>query len=542
MYIHTSFLYFALDFSNQIFTGKRTLVNYELIINSTSTEVVLALLKDKQLIELHKEKHDNDFSVGDVYVGKVRKVIPSLNAAFVNVGYEKDAFLHYLDLGPQYRSMNGYVQKTLKGTQPSASLASSKIEGDIDKHGKIKEILSSSQLIAVQIAKEPISSKGPRLTAEITLAGRFVVLVPFSNKISISQKIKDPEERDRLKRLLSSIRPKNFGVIIRTVAQNKKVAELDQDLRDLVSKWDKLYNNLKGGVTPPRKVLGELNRTSTVLRDMLSSKFTNIHVNDQAVYEEIRDYVKTISPEKESIVKHYKGRDGIFEQFGINKQIKASFGKKVSLPSGAYLIIEHTEAMHVIDVNSGNRKSTGQSQENNATETNMEVVNEIARILRLRDMGGIIAIDFIDMHEKVNNKNLVEALRDAMKDDRAKHNVAPPSKFGVIELTRQRVRPETDIKTAETCPSCSGSGEVQASILLIDEIENNLRYLIESGENKDFELHVHPFVESYLKKGIKSLSRQWWMKYKKKITVRGITKFQFLEYQFVNSNNEKIEL
>ncbi len=310
----------------------------------------------------------------------------------------------------------------------------------------------------------------------------------------------------------------------------------------MVSKWDKLYNNLKGGVTPPKKVLGELNRTSTVLRDMLSSKFTNIHVNDEAVYDEIRDYVKTISPEKESIVKHYKGKDGIFEQFGINKQIKSSFGKKVSLPSGAYLIIEHTEAMHVIDVNSGNRKSTGQSQEHNATETNMEVVNEIARILRLRDMGGIIAIDFIDMHEKVNNKNLVEALRNAMQEDRAKHNVAPPSKFGVIELTRQRVRPETDIKTAETCPSCNGSGEVQASILLIDEIENNLRYLIESGKHKDFELHVHPFVESYLKKGIKSLSRQWWLKYKKKITVRGITKFQFLEYQFVNNSNEKIQL
>lgn len=517
-------------------------MNYELIINSNSTEVVLALLKDKQLIELHTEKHDNDFSVGDVYVGKVRKIVPSLNAAFVNVGYEKDAFLHYLDLGPQYNSLNRYIQRTLKGQQQSAGLGYSKIEEDIDKHGKIKDVLSSSQLIAVQIAKEPISSKGPRLSAEITLAGRFIVLVPFSNKISISQKIKDPEERDRLKRLLSSIRPKNFGVIIRTVAQNKKVAELDQDLRDLVSKWDKLYGALKHGVTPPKKVLGELNRASTVLRDMLSEKFTNIHVNDEKLYEEIRGYVKTISPEKESIVKHYKGKSGIFEQFGINKQIKASFGKKVSLPSGAYLIIEHTEAMHVIDVNSGNRKSSGQSQETNAVETNMEVVAEIARILRLRDMGGIVAIDFIDMHEKVNNKNLFESMKTAMKDDRAKHNIAPPSKYGVMELTRQRVRPETEIKTAETCPSCNGSGEVQASILLIDEIENNLRYLIESGREKNFELHVHPFLEAYIKKGLKSLSRQWWLKYKKNIPVRGITKFHFLEYQFVNSNNEKIEL
>ena len=516
-------------------------MNYELYISSTSSGVVLALLRDKMLIELHDEKHDNDFSVGDVYLGKVRKIVPSLNAAFVDVGYEKDAFLHYLDLGPQFKSLNKYIQNSIKGKQQGPSIAKNKIEDDIDKNGKIRDILSSNQLIAVQIAKEPISSKGPRLSTEITLAGRFVVLVPFTNKISISQKIKDPEERDRLRRLLSSIKPKNFGVIIRTVAQNKKVADLDTDLRDLLSKWDKLHKGLRNS-KPPKKILGEMNRTSTVLRDMLSEKFTNIHVDDESLFEEIKNYVRTIAPQKESIVKLYKGKVGLFEQYGIEKQIKASFGKKVSLPSGAYLIIEHTEAMHVIDVNSGNRKASEQNQERNAVETNIEVADEIARILRLRDMGGIVCIDFIDMHQRENNRMLYDHLKKAMAPDRAKHNIVMPSKFGVVELTRQRVRPETEIKTSEVCPSCNGSGEVQASVLFTDEIENNLRYLMESNGNKNISLVVHPFVEAYLKKGIKSIQRKWFLKYKKWIPVSSASKLQMLEFHFYDGSDERIEL
>ncbi len=516
-------------------------MNYELYINSTSSGVVLALLRDKKLIELHDEKQDNDFSVGDVYLGKVRKIVPSLNAAFVDVGYEKDAFLHYLDLGPQFKSLNRYIQNSIKGKQQGPSIAKNKIEPDIDKNGKIKDVISSNQLIAVQIAKEPISSKGPRLSTEITLAGRFVVLVPFTNKISISQKIKDPEERDRLRRLLSSIKPKNFGVIIRTVAQNKKVADLDADLRDLLSKWERLHKGLRNS-KPPKKVLGELNRTSTVLRDMLSEKFTSIHVNDESLFEEIKNYVRTIAPQKESIVKFYKGRVGLFEQFGIEKQIKASFGKKVSLPSGAYLIIEHTEAMHVIDVNSGNRKASEQNQEQNAIETNLEVADEIARILRLRDMGGIVCIDFIDMHQRENNRKLYDHLKKAMSSDRAKHNIVMPSKFGVVELTRQRVRPETEIKTAEVCPSCKGTGEVQASVLFTDEIEHNLRFLIESDPKRKISLEVHPFVEAYLKRGVKSIQRKWFMKYKKWVPVRGVSKLQMLEFHFYGGDDEMIEL
>ena len=505
-------------------------MQYELVINSKPSEVVLALLKDKKLIELHRENDETQYNVGDVYLGKTRKIVPNLNAAFIDVGYEKDAFLHYHDLGPQFRSMNKYVQNTLKGKQSTEKLGYNKIEADIDKNGKIKDHVSSKQLIAVQVIKEPISAKGPRISAEVTLAGRFLVLVPFSDKVSISQKIKDQDERDRLRRLITSIKPKNFGVIIRTVAQNKKVAELDQDLKDLEKKWAQMYKELKNS-KPPKRVFGEMNRATTVLRDILNNEFSNIHVDDPELFEDVKNYVKTIAPEKENIVKQFKGKVSIFESKGINKQIKASFGRKVNLPSGAYLIIEHTEAMHVIDVNSGNRKGE-KNQEANALATNLEAATEIARLLKLRDMGGIISIDFIDMHERKNNKALHEHFKSAMKDDRAKHNILSPSRFGVVELTRQRVRPETEIKTAELCPSCKGTGEVSPTILVIDEIENNINYLFGEKNHKSLSLVVHPFVEAYLKKGINSIQRKWFLKHKKWVAVKGTAKFQLLQYEF----------
>lgn len=500
----------------------------------------LALLEDKRLIELHEEKGSKKYTVGDVYLGKVRRVIPELKAAFVDVGYEKDAFLHYSDLGPKFKSYDKFTQDTIQGKQNSPGLGYFKYQPEIEKDGKIADTVSAGRYLMVQIAKEPISSKGPRLSSEVTLAGRYVVLVPFSNKISISQKIKDDKERDRLRKLLSSILPKNFGVIIRTVAENKKVAELDQDLKSLVKRWNKLHKNLKTA-KPPKKILGEIDKTSALLRDFLNSTFSNIHVNDEELFHEIKNYVESISPGREKIVKHYKGKLDIFEQFGIHRQIKSLFGKQVNLKSGGYLIIEHTEAMHVIDVNSGNRKGPGKDYETNALDMNLEAAEEIARVLRLRDMGGIIAVDFIDMKQRENNKKLYEFMKEKLSHDRAKHNIAPPSKFGVVEITRQRVRPETDIKTNEKCPSCNGTGEVQASVLIIEEIENTLNYLIDKKE-KSIELHTHPFIEAYLKQGVASIQKKWFIKYKKWITIRGISKYQLLEYNFVNSKNEKITL
>lgn len=509
------------------------------MIDSSPGEVTIALLAEKRLVELHREKRNNSYSVGDIYLGRIKKVMPGLNAAFVDVGYEKDAFLHYLDLGPQVLSLLAYTKRTQGSKQNEALLDNFKLEQDIDKSGKITQVVASNQNILVQIAKEPISTKGPRITSELSLAGRYLVLVPFSDRISVSQKIKNSEEKDRLKKLIQSIKPKNFGVIVRTVAENKKVADLHADLNDLIKKWENLYAELKTA-KPPQKVLGELDRTNAILRDLLNATFNGIYVNDQALFDELKSYLHTIAPDKEKILKLHKGKEPIFEAFGIDRQIKASFGKTVTMKSGAYLVVEHTEALHVIDVNSGHRAKSDANQEANALEVNLEAAVEVARQLRLRDMGGIIVIDFIDLHNPDNRKLLFNKIREEMKNDRAKHNILPPSKFGLVQITRQRVRPEMNITTVEKCPCCSGTGEVQASILLEDEIENTLRYIFQEQNEAAVTLVVHPFIEAYLTKGLISKRRKWQLKYRKNIKVKASPSMAYLEFKFFNKNEEEI--
>tara|TARA_Y100000991_G_scaffold4603_2_gene3767 strand:+ start:2831 stop:4378 length:1548 start_codon:yes stop_codon:yes gene_type:complete len=513
-------------------------VKLEIVVDSRANDIWIALLKDGKLIELHEDRGGADFAVGDIYLGKVRRVVPSLNAAFVDVGYEKDAFLHYLDLGPQYKSFARFCKNTLRGKQSVSELRYFKLEKDIEKNGKISDVLSSSQSILVQVAKEPISTKGPRLCSEVTIAGRYLVLVPFSDKVSVSQKIKENEEKKRLKEVMNRIKPKNFGVIIRTVAEKKPTEDLEQDLKQLLEKWNEMFSSIKG-TRGPKKLLGELNRTSSMLRDLLNKDFSNIHVNNDILYDEIREYVSSIAPGKEKIVKHYSGKLDVFERFGISKQIKTLFGKKVPLPSGGYLIIEHTEAMHVIDVNSGNRKGAD-GQESNALATNIEAAEEIARVLQLRDMGGIICVDFIDMHEKANNRALFDKMKVFMKPDRAKHNIVPPSRFGVVEITRQRVRPETEIKTGETCPACNGTGEIQASILFAEEIESNIEYVLQQNPKKSVELSVHPYLEAFFTKGLMSKQMRWFLKHKKWVSINGLSSYRFLEYKITDKNKKKI--
>ncbi len=519
-------------------------MSVELVIDSSPNEVTIAILQKGRLLELHKEKSNNNFSVGDIYLGKIKKIMPGLNAAFVNVGYEKDAFLHYLDLGPKFKSFEKYTKGVAGGKLNSSSL-DFQFEPEIDKTGKIEKTLKSNNQIMVQIAKEPISTKGPRLSSEISLAGRYLVLVPFSEKVSISQKIKNSDEKDRLIRLIKSIKPKGFGVIVRTVAQNKKVADLHADMSDLVNRWELCFNALKNAHAP-KKLLGELDRTSALLRDILNKDFSNIHVNDETLFNEIKVYLKSIAPDKEGIVKYFNGKVSIFQNFGIDKQIKSAFGKNVTLKTGVYLIIEHTEAMHVIDVNSGQRgKKKDKSQEENALEVNLEAAEEVARQLRLRDMGGIIVVDFIDMREAANRKLLYEKMKEFMKDDRAKHNILQPSKFGLVQITRQRVRPEMDIKTSEKCPCCGGNGEVHSTILLIDEIEGNLKYISKQLNHKNIRINVHPYVEAYLNKKIGffgSLRKDWQKKYNCTIEVYPTTSHGFLEYYFIDEKGEHIHL
>lgn len=517
------------------------MVSNELIINSTPSEIVIALLSDKKLIELHRERRNNNFSVGDIYLGRIKKLMPGLNAAFVDVGYEKDAFLHYLDLGPQVASQIKYTQMVRQGKQKQSLLTNFHSEKDIEKTGKISDVLSGLNNIVIQIAKEPISTKGPRITSEISLAGRFLVLVPFSDRISVSQKIKNHEEKDRLKKIITGIRPKNFGIIVRTVAENQSVAELEQDLKDLLKRWDEMYNTLKTA-EPPFKILGEIERTNAIMRDMLNDTFSNVVVNDEELYEEIRTYLNNIAPDKAKIAKLYKGKEPIFDFYGIDRQIKASFGRTVTMKSGVYLIVEHTEAMHVIDVNSGHRSKSDNTQEMNALEVNLDAAVEVARQLRLRDMGGIVVVDFIDMHEAENRKILFDKLREAMRSDKAKHNILPPSKFGLIQITRERVRPQMQVETTEKCPVCNGTGEIQASILILDEIENNIRYIIKEQNSKKLSLQLHPFLASHLTKGLFSIRRKWSLKYKCAIKVQPVSSYHFMEYHFFDGNEDEIKI
>lgn len=511
----------------------------ELIIRSSSDQVDFALLKDGKLIELHKDQDDNNFSVGDVFIAKIRKVVPGLNAAFVNVGYEKDAFLHYHDLGPKLPTLLKFTKRVSTGKLKDFSLKNFPFDKDIDKDGKVADALKANQSILVQIVKEPISTKGPRLSSELSIAGRYIVLVPFSDRISISQKIESKEEKDRLKRLVKSITPQGFGVIVRTVAEGKKVAELDKDLQNLLGRWTAMCKKLYKA-HHPSKVLGELNKASSILRDVFNDSFTGIHVDDEALQIQIKDYVQEIAPKKESIVKLYQSNVPVFEKFGIERQIKTSFGKTVSMPKGAYLVIEHTEALHVIDVNSGNRSTKSNSQEDTALEVNLIAATEIARQLRLRDMGGIIVIDFIDLTNADNRRTLFNHLREEMKDDRAKHKILPPSKFGLIQITRQRVRPEVNIKTVEENPNGVNGQEIEAPIVLVQKITHDLEQLFKK-DYKKLTLNTHPFIAAFLTKGFPSIRSKWFFEHKKWVKILPRDAYTYLEYHFFDKDGNQIK-
>jgi ribonuclease G len=515
-------------------------VNKELIIRSGSSKVDFALLKDGKLIELHKEDNSGaQFNVGDIFLAKIRKTVPGLNAAFVNVGYEKDAFLHYHDLGPKVPSLLKFVKSVSTGKLKDFNLQNFPFEKEIEKDGSINDALKSNQSILVQIVKEPISTKGPRLSSELSIAGRFIVLVPFSDRVSISQKIESKAEKSRLKKLVHSIKPKGFGVIVRTVAEGKKVAELDKDMQNLLSKWTAMCKKLHKAEVPST-VLSEMDKTSSILRDVFNDTFSAIHVDDKTLYDDIKETVQRIAPKKESIVKLHKSEVPIFEKYGVERQIKSSFGQTVSSSKGTYLVIEHTEALHVIDVNSGNRSNKSKSQEDTALEVNIIAATEVARQLRLRDMGGIIVVDFIDMSSPENRKKLFQHLKDEMESDKAKHKILPPSKFGLIQITRQRVRPEMNIKTLEKNPNGKNGAEVEAPIVLIQKIASDLDRILTKNPKK-VTLNVHPFIAAFLTQGFPSIRSKWFLEHKKWIKILPRDAYTYLEYHFYNDKGKRIK-
>ncbi|MBK9957512.1 MAG: Rne/Rng family ribonuclease [Chitinophagaceae bacterium] len=512
----------------------------ELIINTAPQGVEIALLEDKKLVELHTEKADANFAVGDLYLGKVKKLIPGLNAAFIDVGFEKDAFLHYTDLSPYVRSILKFTHQAINDkSEKGFDFSEFKVEPEIIKTGKITEVLNGKPNILVQILKEPIAAKGPRLSCELSLPGRFVVVTPFNDIVAVSRKIHSSDERKRLQKIIEAIKPKNLGVIVRTAAEGKHTAELHEDLLALVDTWKSIQQNLKAAV-PPAKILKEQGKTTSILRDLLNEDFNRIVVNDKGIFADTKTYIQKIAPHKADIVSYFNNESPIFDNFGITKQVKAAFGKTVNLPSGAYIIIEHTEALHVIDVNSG-YKSVSNNQEQNALETNLEAAEEIARQLRLRDLGGIIIVDFIDMKLPDNKKKLADAMDQFMKVDRAKHAVLPITKFGLMQITRQRMKPEMNINTSEVCPSCDGTGKISSTLILEDEIFKNLNYLI-MQRHKGLTVVVHPIIYTYLTAGFPSRRLKWSWRFKQKIKIKANSANQLTEFKFFDDSDEEIKL
>lgn len=514
----------------------------EVVIDVQDKEIAIALLEDKKLVEYQCEPKSASFSVGNIYIAKVKKLMPGLNACFVDVGFERDAFLHYLDLGTHFTSYEKYLRQVQSDRKKLYPFAKASRLPDLKKDGSVQNILTVGQEVLVQIVKEPISTKGPRLTGELSFAGRYLVLIPFGDKVSVSSKIKSGEERARLKQLINSIKPKNCGVIVRTVAEGKRVAELDTELKVLTKRWEDALIKVQKTQKRPQLIFEETGRAVALLRDLFNPTYENIYVNDESVYKEVKQYVSLIAPDKAGIVKLYTGNVPIFDNFNVTKQIKSGFGKTVNYKHGAYLIIEHTEALHVVDVNSGNRSHSDNGQEANALDVNLGAADELARQLRLRDMGGIIVVDFIDMNLAEDRQLLYERMCKNMQKDRARHNILPLSKFGLMQITRQRVRPAMDVNVEETCPTCFGSGKIKSSIIFTDQLESKIDRLVNKIGVKKFYLHVHPYVAAYINKGAISLKRKWQLKYGFGVHVIASQKLAFLQYEFYDSKHQFIDM
>ncbi len=510
----------------------------ELVVDVQSSEITTAFVEDGRLAEINREPRDMNWSVGNIYFGRIKKIMPALNAAFVDIGHEKDAFLHYLDLGSQFSTVYDYTNKVVTDKKHLPPFPKAPTQTIVGKMGSIEDVLKVGQDILVQIQKEPINTKGSRLTAEISIAGRYLVLIPFNDKIMVSGKIKSETEKKRLRNLVQSIKPKGYGVIIRTVAADVQLQELQREMNVLYKRWEDVILKLQKA-QPVSLISAEIGRTIGIIRDVFNSSFDHIYVNDRQMYSEILDYVELIAPESKNIVTLYDGDQPIFDHFDITRQTKTGLGRTVSFKYGGYLVMDKTEALFVIDVNSGTRK-VGETQEENAMNMNLAAADEIAHQLRLRDIGGIIVIDFIDLSNADNRQKLYEYMRHLMSRDRAKHNVLPLSKFGLMQITRQRVRPAVEIDIDEVCPTCHGKGHIQSSILFSDQLEQTIIQMFEKY-GRQLKLYVHPYVYSYLSKGwIFSMKWHWRFRY-------GLQLFEnqslgFLEYQFFDSKGQQLKV
>ncbi|GBD86881.1 ribonuclease G [bacterium BMS3Abin03] len=474
----------------------------EIIINSTSTQTRVAITEDGNLVDFFVDYPENRRMVGDIYLGRVARVLPGIRAAFIDIGMKHDAFLHFSDIGERTHQIQEMLGEDVP-VDDDEDNSSNQNDRYSDNRQSVPKLFKGQEII-VQITKEPVNNKGVRVTSSISLPGRYCVLLPYDNKTGISKKITDFRERRRLRYIARSILPKNFGLIIRTVAKHQSEKAMRDDLQNLLKQWEEIKETAQSE-TPPALIYQDLNTTSSVIRDLFNSEVSKVFIDSKKLFREIKNYVKMVQPGMLDKVELYKSSRGIFDEFNIDKQINTLMGRKVPLPSGGYLIIEHTEAMVVIDVNSG-RYAKSREQEQNSLRTDLEAAREIVRQMRLRDIGGIIVIDFIDLEEEKNRKKIFDELKKEFRKDRAKVSILPMSDFGLVQITRQRIRQNIMQTMKDVCPICLGTGMITKDSHLIYDIEAWLKKLKRNSRERNLIIKCNPATASKLREGkIKSL-------------------------------------
>jgi len=497
----------------------------DIIINSSIAETRIAILEDDKLVELFAERPENERMVGDIYFGRVAKVVTGMQAAFVDVGMKQDAFLHFSDVGDTVREYSSTIDVGEPTQRPKKR---SERQGPLLKTG---------QEILVQITKEPIANKGARITTELSLPGRFLVLVPDDSMIGVSRKISDRKEKHRLKTIARQIRPKGFGLIIRTVAEGKSEVELQSDLDNVSKEWSAIQKKVKKE-RPPTLIHKDMGMASSVIRDLFTPDVDSLVVDSKKLHHEIVRYLKDVAPPLLDRLVLHSEKVPIFDHFGIEKEINKSLSRKVWLKSGGYVFFDHTEALVAIDVNSG-RFLGRKDHEQSSLKINLEAAYEIARQLRLRDIGGIIVIDFIDMLEDASKKKLHDTFKRELKKDRAQGNITPISEFGMIEMTRERVRPSLLFSLSEPCPVCKGMGRIISKTSVVTQIERWIKNYRTHSKDRILELHVHPELMEYLTSGYKSRIRRIMWKFWMRIKVVADDSVGIDEFKFYRKGEDK---
>lgn len=538
-------------------------VKKQLLMNKSGDEIQVALVEDGRLAELVIERPDSLRSIGDIYLGRVHKVVEGLKAAFVDIGQKSDGFLHFSDVGTTNEDYRALIEDdeddengTLEGedveknddvqaeSKPRASEKAPRSATPERKRQSYTQMiagkLKANDSILVQVIKEPISNKGSRLTSDITIAGRFMVLLPFGGgQIAVSRRVVSRKERSRLKKLVRSILPEGFGAIIRTVAENQEEELLKKDLEKLLVKWQQIEEKLQDA-KPPQLIFKEDTIISSVLRDSLNSDVTELVANCPSIYKETLNYILWAAPEMEKNVTLYQGKLPLFEGYGIAKDVESIFSRKVWLKSGGYIIIEHTEAMVVVDVNSG-RYAAKKEQEENSLKTNLEAAREVVRQLRLRDIGGIIVVDFIDMLDQKNSKKVFDSMKTELRHDRAKSNILPLSDFGLMQITRERIRPSLMQRMGDQCPACGGSGVVQARYTTINQIERWLRkYALQRKVMfQKLDLYVSPTVAEPLCDEERKTEMKWFLQHMLFVKIKSDESLRSDDFRFYLQKNNK---